>query len=127
MRALPLPCLAIAAAAIAPAAPAAAQTQAAMTTAASGEFSAADAALNTTYRALLARLTPGGQTRLRAAQRAWIPARDATCAFVAGGSQNSGSVGPMVMAGCLAAETRARTARLAGFVTCAEGDVACPR
>jgi Lysozyme inhibitor LprI len=40
-----------------------------------------DAALNARYEALLARLDPSGQQRLREAQRAWLSFRDKECAF----------------------------------------------
>jgi hypothetical protein len=40
-----------------------------------------DAALNASYQALLAKLDPPGQQRLREAQRAWLSFRDKECAF----------------------------------------------
>ena len=106
--------------------PVVAQTQATMNSAAGSDFAAADARLNSVYKQVMARLSPGGQSRLKAAQRAWIASRDASCSFVSSGP-DGGSVAPMIAAGCKTEQTEERTTWLAGFVTCAEGDLSCPR
>jgi uncharacterized protein YecT (DUF1311 family) len=61
-----------------------AQTQAAMNAQARAEFERADADLNKTYEALLAKL-PDAETKekLKQSQRAWLAFRDAEAAFAA--------------------------------------------
>ena len=56
-----------------------ANTQSEMTACASDEAARVDAKLNTTYRALLARVTsqPEALAKIKAAERAWIAYRDA--------------------------------------------------
>jgi uncharacterized protein YecT (DUF1311 family) len=74
----------------------------------------------------MARLTPSGQKRLRTAQRAWLAFRDAECMWQSSGD-DGGSVAPMIALQCTAALTDARAKVLAGFRTCEEGDLSCPR
>ena len=63
-----------------------AQTQAAMNAQARAEFEKADAELNKTYEALLAKLPDAeGKEKLKHSQRAWLAFRDAEAAFAAGG------------------------------------------
>lgn len=96
-------------------------TQSEMTFCAVADWRAADGDLNAAYvravaamRAVDAGLDPaarGAESALRAAQRAWIVVRDRGCeaeGFVARG----GSMEPMLVAACMAALTRARTADL---------------
>ncbi|MEJ7925742.1 lysozyme inhibitor LprI family protein [Sphingobium sp. AN641] len=45
------------------------------------ELAHADAQLNSSYRALMRRLSSSDQNALRKAQRAWLAFRDADCAF----------------------------------------------
>jgi uncharacterized protein YecT (DUF1311 family) len=105
--------------------PAAAQTQSALNQSAGSTLAAADKTLNATYAKVMARLSPGGRTLLKTSQRAWLATRDADCAFVASAVEG-GSLQPMIDADCRASETIARTKWLRRFVTCAEGDTACP-
>ncbi len=105
--------------------PVLAQTQAEMNADAAGQFRTADAQLNAAYRKLQARLSAGGQSRLRVAQRAWLAVRDRDCAFVSSGS-DGGSVAPMINASCLVEETQTRTKWLARYLVCEEGDLSCP-
>jgi uncharacterized protein YecT (DUF1311 family) len=59
-----------------------AQTQAAMNAQVRAEFAKADAALNKTYDALLAKLPDAeGKEKLKQSQRAWLAFRDAEAAF----------------------------------------------
>jgi uncharacterized protein YecT (DUF1311 family) len=62
-----------------------AQTQAAMNAEARADFKKADAELNKTYEAILAKL-PDAQSKelLKQSQRAWLVFRDAEAAFAAG-------------------------------------------
>jgi uncharacterized protein YecT (DUF1311 family) len=101
-----------------------ATTQAAMNQCAAADAKAADAALNAAYGKAMKGLAPPLQTKLRAAQRAWIGYRDAHCGFVSAGG---GSVAPMVRSSCVAEVTKARTKEIESATQCPEGDVACPR
>ncbi len=103
---------------------AAAQTQTDMNVAAGGKFRAADARLNRTYRALLAKVTPAGKTKLQTAQRAWLAWRDSQCAFETAGTAD-GSIHPTIVAGCLESLTREQDRRLGAQLRCQEGDLSC--
>ena len=59
------------------------------------------------------------------AQRAWIAYRDAECNFSSANAEG-GSVYPMVVSTCLDDLTKARTDTLKGYLSCEEGDLACP-
>lgn len=87
----------------------------------------ADAELNRVYGEIVRRLggDSGTLDRLRDAQRAWIGFRDAECAFASSGAAG-GSAFPMVMAGCMAGMTEARTEELEEYLHCEEGDLDCP-
>lgn len=91
------------------------------------EFEAADAALNATYRRIVARLA--GQTEARQlltkAQRAWVAFRDAECGFSASGVQG-GSIQPMIASMCQTDLTKVRTEALRRYLDCKEGDLSCP-
>ncbi len=101
-----------------------ATTQAAMTVCAERSFKAADAELNITYKALTQKVTEPGLANLRSAQRAWIAYRDAQCAFESAGTED-GSVQAMVISVCREDLTREQNSRLAGQLTCEEGDLSC--
>ena len=90
-------------------------TQVEMNDCAALDREAADAALNLAYGKAVARAEafdthPEGRAEetLRAAQRAWVPYRDALCEAEAA-LWDGGSAEPMVRSGCLAAVTRERT------------------
>lgn len=90
-------------------------------------FAKADAALNLTYKNVMARLKSEDETRkaLVGAQKAWLAFRDAECDFEAAGARG-GSIQPMVVAQCRTGLTETRTGTLRGLLTCAEGDAGCP-
>jgi len=103
------------------------QTQSDLNMCAGAAFRAADAALNTSYKAILGRLkqNDGTRNKLVAAQRAWLGFRDAECAFAAAGVQG-GSIAPMIELNCRADLTKSRQKDLAGYLSCQEGDLSCP-
>ena len=80
-------------------------------------FQAADGDLNRAYqeaRAFAKTLGPHAVTKLRDAQRAWIPFRDLACE-VEGLLFEGGSMEPMIVNSCKAHLTRQRTEQLRGF------------
>ena len=104
-----------------------AQSQSAMTACYGDAFKAADKALNATYGKVEHRLRDDPDTKklLVAAERAWIAFRDDECAFSASGTEG-GSMYPMTVSICMTDLTDARTAQLAAFLHCEEGDMSCP-
>jgi uncharacterized protein YecT (DUF1311 family) len=73
-----------------------AQTQAAMNAQARAEFERADADLNKTYDALLAKLPDTeGKEKLKQSQRAWLAFRDTESAFAAD-QVRGGSMAPTI-------------------------------
>lgn len=94
--------------------------------AAAASFKKADAALNATYSELMAQLSGASGQKLRVAQRAWLAFRDAECAYQ-GSAVEGGSAQPMVVSSCMAALTEDRVQQLRGYLSCEEGDLACPR
>jgi uncharacterized protein YecT (DUF1311 family) len=103
------------------------QDQTTMNICAGKEFDAADKALNTAYREIVGRIGGDHETKaaLTAAQRAWIAFRDGECAFQAK-SVESGSIYPLIVAGCKTTLTEARTQQLKTYLDCEEGDMSCP-
>lgn len=96
-------------------------TQADMNSCAADSAAVADKALNAQYKKTKAAATAfdkqmdgsgaSAVEMLTAAQKAWIPFRDATCNIqraISGG----GSIEPTLVAGCLETETRKRTKEL---------------
>jgi uncharacterized protein YecT (DUF1311 family) len=89
------------------------------------EYKAADADLNAVYADVIATLqtadaeypTEGAseESRLRAAQRAWVAFRDLNC-DVAGYQMRGGSAEPLLINSCLRAMTEARITDLLGLV-----------
>lgn len=104
-----------------------AESQSAMTACYGDALKAADKALNATYGKIEHRLRDDPDTKklLVAAERAWIAFRDAECAFSASGAEG-GSIYPMTLSICMTDLTEARTAQLAAFLHCEEGDTSCP-
>jgi uncharacterized protein YecT (DUF1311 family) len=99
-------------------------TQLQMNQCARADFEAADAALNAQWRLTTADMRdqdkdhnpgqdsyPGYFTTLQAAQRAWLTFRDRHC-LVESFQARGGSMQPMLISGCMAELTRARTAQL---------------
>lgn len=102
-----------------------AMAQQEMNLCAAQDYEEADAALNDAYRQARAAMKGldanlsagdrGAEAALLAAQRAWLPYRDAACAS-AGWLMHGGSAEPLVVYGCLASLTRQRTEELLNLV-----------
>jgi uncharacterized protein YecT (DUF1311 family) len=60
-----------------------------------------------------------------AAERAWVPFRDAACNFAASGV-SGGTIYPTIYAECLERLTKARIANFKAYLACEEGDLSCP-
>lgn len=101
-----------------------ATTQADMNICANEEYEAADTELNTVYKQTVAAMRAkdaelgdisadyvGAEEALKKAQRAWIGYRDGQCEL-AGFEARGGSMEPMLVSGCLAQLTTARTEEL---------------
>jgi len=90
-------------------------------------FQQADAALNALYQEIKQRLAGDAETTTLfvAAQRAWLPFRDAECKFAAAGV-TGGSIYPTIYASCLERLTIARVADFKIYLACEEGDLSCP-
>lgn len=89
-----------------------AQTQAAMNAQAHAEFEKADADLNKTYDAVLAKLPDAGsKQKLKESQRAWLAFRDAEAAFAADQARG-GSMAPTIRYGTMTQLTRQRIKQL---------------
>ncbi|HEV7307652.1 lysozyme inhibitor LprI family protein [Ensifer sp.] len=99
-------------------------TQMDMNSCANQDYEAADGELNEIYRQALAATEAqdaelaeinadyvGAQAALKKAQRAWIGYRDGQCEL-AGFEARGGSMEPMLVSGCLAELTKARTKEL---------------
>lgn len=94
-----------------------AQTQAAMNAQARAEFEKADADLNKTYDALLAKLTDAeGKEKLKQSQRAWLAFRDAEAAFAAD-QVRGGSMAPTIRYETMAELTQQRIKQLKARLT----------
>src|SRR6266571_1097937 len=89
-----------------------AQTQAAMNAQARADFKQADAELNKTYQALLAKLPDAAsKQKLKEKQRAWIATRDAEAARAAKEAEG-GSMAPTLRYETMAELTQQRTKQL---------------
>ena len=104
--------------------PCAGSTQMDLNACAGAAYDRADAAMNAAYGRLMKRIGPKAKDALRAAQKAWLPFRDASCALEALGVEG-GSMQPQVRADCFARVTAARTKVLTGYLTCDDGDIIC--
>ncbi len=92
--------------------------QIALNECAAADFRAADAKLNTAYRAITRRLTDDPARRsLVEAQRAWIRFRDAECDFDTKSSEG-GSIRPLLFSECQKRLTEQRTADLNAYLSC---------
>lgn len=101
------------------------QAQQDMTICAHQDFEAADAELNAVWKEARAAAKEmdgqyedamkGADAALLAAQRGWIAYRDGACEL-AGWEAHGGSMEPMLVSGCLAEMTRARTKELRALV-----------
>lgn len=101
--------------------------QATLNECASAAYRDADRALNADYQKILQRLSgaPDRKALLVAAQRQWIAYRDGECAFQTSGA-SMGSVYPMLLSYCKAAQTNERVRQLKTYLSCEEGDLSCP-
>lgn len=88
------------------------------------DYRTADAALNAVYVQLMKKVGPKTKDALRAAQKAWLSYRDATCALETMGLEG-GSAYPMELSGCLKGLTDARTKALTAYLACKPDDVNC--
>lgn len=70
------------------------------------------------------RIGPKAKDALRAAQKAWLPYRDATCALETMGL-DGGSAYAMAYNGCLNGLTDERIKVLKGYLTCKPDDISC--
>ena len=120
----PAPVLQLRSVAVAPDPCASASTQAALNACAYESFLAASAAMSPQLRQIESALTPPKRTAWRNVQKAWMTFRTQSCQFESSAVQG-GSAGPMVQWQCAARMTRERTAALARFASCPEGDIAC--
>jgi uncharacterized protein YecT (DUF1311 family) len=100
------------------------QTQMDLNLCAYKDFQAADAALNATYKEVMAKVSPAGQASLRKAEKSWIAYRDDQCAFETLGTVN-GTINAMFVNECDTELTIAQTKRLAAQLHCQEGDASC--
>ena len=91
------------------------------------DFDNNDAALNATYKKVLARLKDVEPTRklFVDAQKAWLGFRDAECGFSSSDSIG-GTMHGMVDVNCKARLTKDRTKTLNGYLTCGRDDTECP-
>lgn len=103
-----------------------AQAQQDMNICAQMDYEKADAELNAVWKDALAAAKAldaeepdasrrGAAAALLAAQRGWIAYRDGTCTL-AGWEAHGGSMEPMLVSGCLATTTQARTKELRDFI-----------
>ncbi|WP_226621850.1 lysozyme inhibitor LprI family protein [Alloyangia pacifica] len=72
------------------------------------EYEAADAELNAVYGQLKATASDEVMTQVRAAQRAWIPFRDAACLAEAA-PYEGGTIQPLIHVSCLTRLTQRRS------------------
>jgi len=96
-------------------APLHAQTQATINATARSDFAKADADLNKTYRAVLAKLPDAEKQKLKETQRAWIASRDAEAADAAK-EANGASMGPTLRYGRMTDLTRKRITELKAMI-----------
>ena len=103
------------------------QTQAGLSACTAMERDAAERALNATYRALMSKLAPADQARLREAERSWMDWREKECLMrTGGGAAAGGSIAPMLASECGRDLARERTVLLQALIVCGPGDLSCP-
>jgi uncharacterized protein YecT (DUF1311 family) len=100
------------------------QTQSEMTGQSEALYKKARQDLAVTYKQLMAKVSPKGQTSLRKTEETWILYQDLECDFETLGSED-GSVHSMAVLDCRTHLTKVRTAELKQQLNCQEGDVAC--
>lgn len=92
-------------------------------------FQRTDAKLNTTYRALQAKLRPQARATLAQSQRAWIKFRDLECAYQLSVFAGKYDTDKELRMWCMSSLTYDRDQQLEGQLSCpgVEGQVDCPR
>ncbi|MEA3187403.1 MAG: hypothetical protein QOD99_1233 [Chthoniobacter sp.] len=95
-----------------------AQSQHEMNRQAEADFQKADAELNKVYHKIMAELDSEAQTKMKAAQRAWIVFRDAQAEYEADADARGGSMYPQLYYGECADLTRRRIKQLRGPTKC---------
>jgi uncharacterized protein YecT (DUF1311 family) len=98
-----------------PVAPIDGQTQAEMTAAARADFAKADAGLNKTYQAVVAKLPTAERQKLKQAQRKWVASRDAEVARAVK-QVEGGSMAPMLRYETMTDLTQKRIAELKAVI-----------
>jgi uncharacterized protein YecT (DUF1311 family) len=88
-----------------------AMTTAAMKTCESTRYEKAQRDLDTTYQVILKKLDSTGQSKLRAAQTAWLRYRQANANYAADAARG-GTLGPLIQITVFADMTEARAAEL---------------
>jgi len=101
-------------------------TQTAMNLCAIEDGHKADAKLEHVYNKLIAKVSPEGQEKLRAAKNSWTIYRVLQCEFNTFGSKD-GSINPMVISLCYADMANDYTKVLRAQLDCVEGDASCGR
>ena len=86
----------------------------------------AELELDAVYKKLMKKISPKGQTKLLAAQNAWIAYREKQCEFNTLASLD-GSVHPTVVSYCYADLAHQQTKTLQQQLECEEGDLSCGR
>ena len=99
-------------------------TQADLNECAAADYGAADKALNAVYGQLMKKIGPKAKDNLRAAQKAWLPFRDATCALETMGV-DGGSAYAMEYNGCREGLTDQRIKVLKGYLDCKPDEISC--
>jgi uncharacterized protein YecT (DUF1311 family) len=102
-------------------------TQLALNQCAAETLMATEAELNSLYEEIRQRLKSDPDIALlfETAQRNWTAFRDAECGFAAK-SVEAGSVYPLIYLDCLNQLSQDREDRLRYYLSCEEGDLACP-
>ena len=88
-----------------------AQTQSELNETSAAAYKKADEVLNSTYKALAAKLDDEGKKKLQVAERAWVAFRDAECDSQTD-DYRGGSIRPLIYSDCATHLTEARTADL---------------
>ena len=86
----------------------------------------ADAELSAVYAKLMAKASPQGQTRLHAAEEAWLVYRKRQCEFDSFGT-SAGSIHPMIVSECYRFYAIQHAEDLRRQLDCDEGNLSCAK
>ena len=101
------------------------KNQSSMNSCAADKFKFYDQRLNEVYAEQMKHLQDGKhKSYLKDAQRAWVVFRDKDCTYVAGKSEDSGSIWALEHFLCLAERTKTRIYDIEKYVACRENG--CP-